>query len=59
MTAETALPYADLRTTLNQFGRPIPANDAWIAALAIEHKLPVLSQDVHFDGVPQVRRIGW
>jgi predicted nucleic acid-binding protein len=59
VTAETTLPYADLRTTLKQFGRPIPANDAWIAALAIEHKLPVLSQDVHFDGVPRVRRIGW
>ena len=59
ITAETAVPDASLRTTLKQIGRPIPANDAWIAALAIQHGLPILSRDEHFDGLPDVRRIGW
>lgn len=59
VTAETAIPYAVLRAGLKRTGRPIPANDAWIAALAIQHRLPILSQDVHFDGLEAVQRIGW
>jgi tRNA(fMet)-specific endonuclease VapC len=56
---ETTLPYAELRAALKQLGRPIPANDAWIAALAMQHGLPILSRDRHFDALPDVRRIGW
>ena len=59
ITAETTAPYASLRTSLKQIGRPIPANDAWIAALAIQHGLPILSRDEHFEGLPGVQRIGW
>jgi predicted nucleic acid-binding protein len=56
---ETAQHYADARTKLKQNGTPIPANDLWIAALALQHRLPVLSRDRHFDSVKGVRRIGW
>ena len=59
ITAETTLPYASLRATLKRLGRPIPANDAWIAALAMQHGLPILSRDEHFEGLPDVRRISW
>jgi len=59
VTDETALAYAALRVALRRSGRPIPANDAWIAALALQHGLPVLSRDRHFDGVPGIRRSGW
>ena len=59
ITEATAVSYAALRVALKQRGRPIPANDAWIAALALQHRLPVLSRDVHFDAVTQVRRQGW
>ena len=59
ITAETTLPYALLRATLKRAGRPIPANDAWIAALAMQHGLPILSRDEHFDALPDVRRISW
>ena len=59
ITAETTIPYASLRSTLKRLGRPIPANDAWIAALAIEHGLPILSRDEHFDALPDLRRISW
>jgi len=40
-------------------GRPIPANDAWIAALALQHGLPVLTRDEHFDAVPGLERRDW
>jgi tRNA(fMet)-specific endonuclease VapC len=59
ITAETTVPYAALRATLKRLGRPIPANDVWIAALAVQYRLPVLSRDEHFDDLPGVQRIGW
>jgi tRNA(fMet)-specific endonuclease VapC len=59
VTDETAVAYAELRVILKRSGRPIPANDAWIAALARQHRLPVLSRDEHFDVVPHLDRRGW
>jgi len=40
-------------------GTPIPANDCWIAALAQQHRLPIISQDRHFDSVKGIQRIGF
>ena len=59
VTEETAVAYAGLRVTLKRSGRPIPANDAWIAALALQHRLPVLSRDEHFDVVAGLNRRSW
>ena len=59
VTEETAIAYAALRVTLKRSGRPIPANDAWIAALALQHRLPILSRDKHFDSVPGLDRRSW
>ena len=59
VTDETAVTYAALRVSLKRSGRPIPANDAWIAALALQHRLPVLSRDEHFDAVPALHRRSW
>ena len=59
VTGETAVCYAMLRLTLKRAGRRIPANDAWIAALAIQHALPVLSRDEHFDSIPKLERRHW
>lgn len=59
VTDETAAAYAALRIALKRSGRPIPANDAWIAALAIQYGLEVLSRDQHFDAVPNIDRESW
>lgn len=59
VTDDTAAAYAALRVTLRRAGRPIPANDAWVAALALQHRLPVLSRDRHFDVVPDLERKSW
>jgi tRNA(fMet)-specific endonuclease VapC len=55
----TAERYAEIRGELKLAGRPIPGNDLWIAALARQHELPVLSRDSHFDLVPGLKRVGW
>ena len=59
VTEPTTLVYARVRVALKKIGRPIPANDAWIAALALQHRLPVMSRDEHFDAVPGLRRETW
>lgn len=59
ITDETASNYAVLRLELKRAGRPIPANDAWIAALALQHGLTVLSRDEHFDAVADLKRASW
>ena len=53
----TAYSYATIRLELKAAGRPIPSNDLWIAALARQHALPILSRDSHFDAVPELERI--
>ncbi len=55
----TADTYAAIRHDLRSRGRPIPENDVWIAALARQHSLEIVSQDPHFDHVEGIRRISW
>ena len=49
---KTAQHYADVFIALRKRGTPIPTNDLWIAALARQHRLPLLSFDAHFGSVP-------
>ena len=51
--------YAAVRDALRARGTPIPENDVWIAALARQHGLAVVSRDAHFDHVPQLVRRSW
>ncbi len=55
----TAAIYALVRDELCRRGRPIPENDVWIAALARQHRQPVVSRDLHFDQVREVDRFEW
>jgi tRNA(fMet)-specific endonuclease VapC len=51
--------YAAIQVELRQAGQPIPTNDLWIAALCMQHGLPVLSRDRHFDLVSEIERLDW
>jgi len=55
----TAEVYSQVREELRTRGRPIPENDVWIAALALQHEQSVVSRDDHFDSVRGVTRLGW
>jgi predicted nucleic acid-binding protein len=55
----TSIHYAAIRSELKASGSPIPANDAWIAALARQHRMPIVSRDIHFDRINNVERLGW
>lgn len=49
--ATTASWYGRVYANLRRLGRPIPANDLWIAAVALQSGLPVFSYDRHFENV--------
>jgi hypothetical protein len=50
--------YAGARSEVRvrRAGSPIPTNDLWIAALAIQHDLLLYTRDAHFDKLPQIAR---
>jgi tRNA(fMet)-specific endonuclease VapC len=56
---ETSVYYAAIRSELKASGSPIPANDTWIAALARQHRMTIVSRDTHFDKVKNIERLGW
>ncbi len=45
---ETAEHYSSVLKRLKQKGTPIPTNDIWIAATALQHGLPLCTLDRHF-----------
>jgi predicted nucleic acid-binding protein len=55
----TAAEYAEVRAELKRSGRPIPSNDLWVAALARQNSLRVISRDKHFDFVARLKRVTW
>jgi tRNA(fMet)-specific endonuclease VapC len=54
VTEETAERYAVILNSLWHAGTPIPTNDIWIAASAMEHGLELLTTDEHYQKIPQV-----
>ena len=55
VTAATADSYALVYFSLRRKGQPIPSNDLWIAASALEHGAALLTQDAHFAYVEGLR----
>lgn len=54
-TAATADLYALVYAALRRKGRPVPTNDLWIAASALEHGAALLSLDAHFAEIDGLR----
>ena len=48
--------FASIFAQLRLLGKPIPTNDLWIAALAVQHDLILCSYYSHFNLLPQVAR---
>lgn len=51
--------YGMLKQHLAQAGTPIPENDLWIAAIALEHGWPLATRDAHFERVPDLTVEDW
>ncbi len=56
---ETARRYGALKAELQAKGRPIPENDVWIAAAALQHGLILAAVDRHFAHVEGLTVEAW
>lgn len=51
---ETSERYAAIVSYLREQGTPIPTNDIWIAASAMQHGLKLITTDRHYLKLPQI-----
>lgn len=56
---ETSRIYGEIKYALSVKGHPIPENDIWIAAIAIQHDLNLISRDAHFKEVDNLKVMAW
>jgi tRNA(fMet)-specific endonuclease VapC len=56
---ETARQYGEIAAQLARNGTPIPQNDIWIAAMAIQCGLPVATADEHYRRVDGLTVLLW
>lgn len=55
----TADYYGQVKSVLKKNGNPIPENDIWIASLAIQYGLTLVTRDKHFSNVPNLEIEIW
>lgn len=53
---KTADFYGSVKAALTRKGKPIPDNDIWIAAMALQHDLNLFTTDGHF---AEIDNINW
>jgi tRNA(fMet)-specific endonuclease VapC len=56
---DTARQYGKIKESLLAKGRPIPDNDIWIAAIAFQHHLPLVTRDLHFKDIKVLAIKSW
>lgn len=56
---ETARVYGESKNNLRLKGRPLPENDIWIAAIAVQHELTLISRDAHFSEIENLKVETW
>ena len=57
--ATTGDHYGQVKQRLRAKGRPIPENDIWIAATALQYGLTVVTRDAHFSEVDGLLIEAW
>lgn len=56
---DTARRYASIKNGLRIRGQPLPENDLWIAALAQQYGLTLVTRDRHFEAIEDLRTEAW
>jgi tRNA(fMet)-specific endonuclease VapC len=57
--ATTGNYYGQIKKELKDKGNPIPENDIWIAALAKQHDLELVTRDKHFAKIDNLEVAKW
>lgn len=55
----TAEHYGRIKSALQAKGRPLPENDIWIAAIAQQRQLMLISRDAHFSEIDNLSVTRW
>jgi tRNA(fMet)-specific endonuclease VapC len=55
----TAQFYGQIKNGLRAKGRPLPENDIWIAAVARQHGLTLVTRDAHFREIDDLALLAW
>ncbi len=58
-TSETGNYYGQIKQQLKKKGRPIPENDIWIAAIAVQYGLSLVTRDAHFNVIDNLITESW
>jgi tRNA(fMet)-specific endonuclease VapC len=56
---DTARIYGIIKAVLRKQGTPIPENDIWIAALARQYQLTLITRDKHFAHIEELNIFNW
>lgn len=56
---QTARRYGEVKNALRLKGRPLPENDIWIAAIALQHGLTLITGDRHFSEIDDLAAAEW
>lgn len=56
---ETTVMYGNIKASLRKKGKPIPENDIWIAAIAMQLNLPLVTRDKHFTEIEGMLLEAW
>ena len=51
--------YGAIKNSLKEKGIPIPENDIWIAAIAQQYDLTLISKDSHFEAIENLKIETW
>lgn len=55
----TARIFGKVKVELRSIGKPIPDNDIWIAATALQFDLTLVTRDTHFEGIKELMLLKW
>lgn len=55
----TSQKFGEISASLYKKGKPIPSNDIWIASIAIQHDLILVTRDNHFKEVEGLKIESW
>ena len=56
---DTASFYGTIKASLRRKGKPIPENDIWIATIAQQHGLTLITRDKHFEEIDGLSIENW
>lgn len=52
---QTARIYGEIKNQLKEKGKPIPENDIWIASIAKQYDLTLITNDLHFKEIDDLK----